>query len=179
MFKIVINKTKYDTSFNFENEGEEEAMFLEFRKNIRLVFDSIAQLDNDFALASVKTYVLETTTNWQMKTFADIENALYLLYLLGEAIPSSQGNHFQARTHKSDCLSEMIQSTITSNLIQNPHRIVKFQYFENLVRYFRFFQVYPQFIEPVVVSYLFSIDCIWLIYLYFKLGPFYWHSWPS
>jgi len=150
MFKIVINKTKYDTSFNFENEGEEEAMFLEFRKNIKLVFDSIAQLDNDFALATVKTYVLEITSNWQMKSFTDIENALYLLYLLGEAIPSSQGNHFQARTHKSDCLSEMIQSTISCNLIQNPHRIVKFQYFENLVRYFRFFQLYPQFIEPVI-----------------------------
>jgi exportin-T len=127
-------------------------MFLEFRKNIKLVFDSIAQLDNDFALVTVKTYVLEITTNWQMKSFTEIENALYLIYLLGEAIPSSQGNHFQARTHKSDCLSEMIQSTITSNLIQNPHRIVKFQYFENLARYFRFFQMYPQYIEPVIVN---------------------------
>ena len=85
-----------------------------------------------------------------MKSFTEIENALYLLYLLGEAIPSSQGNHFQTRTYKSECLSEMIQSTVTSNLIRNPHRIVKFQYFENLVRYFRFFQICPHLIEPVV-----------------------------
>lgn len=89
-----------------------------------------------------------------MKTFTEIENALYLLYLLGEAIPSSQGNHFQIRTHKSECLSEMIQSTITSNLIQNPHRIVKFQYFENLVRYFRFFQMCPQLIGHVVDQFI-------------------------
>ena len=39
-----MNKTKYDPSFNFENEGEEEAMFLEYRKNIKSVFDSIASL---------------------------------------------------------------------------------------------------------------------------------------
>ena len=111
MFKIVINKTKFDSSFNFENEvsifhvlidwfqmiiyvwnvcvkqGEEEAMFLEYRKSIKLLFDSITQLDNDFALSTIKTYVLDVANNWQMKPFAEIENALYLFYLLGEAIP--------------------------------------------------------------------------------------------
>lgn len=150
MFNIIISKTKYDSSFNFDNEGEDEAMFLEYRKNIKLVFDSIAQLDNDFVLASIKKLVLEITANWPSKSYADIENALYLLYLIGEAIPSSQGNHFQVRSPKSDCLSEMIQATITSNLVQNPHRIVKLQYFENITRYFRFFQLYPHLIEQVV-----------------------------
>ena len=46
----------------------------------------------------------------------------------------------------------MIQSTINNNLIENQHRIVKLQYFENLVRYYRFFQLYPQYVENVVVS---------------------------
>jgi exportin-T len=46
MFNIIVTKTKYDSSFNFDNEGEDEAMFLEYRKNIKLVFDSIAQLVN-------------------------------------------------------------------------------------------------------------------------------------
>lgn len=46
----------------------------------------------------------------------------------------------------------MIQATITSNLVQNHHRIVKLQYFENLARYYRFFQLYPQFVESVVVG---------------------------
>ncbi len=95
------------------------------------------------------------TANWQSRPFADIENALYLLYLIGEALPCSQGNHFQARTHKSESLGEMIQATIQSNLIQNPHRIVKFQYFENLVRYYKFFVNYnPQLIEVVVDQFI-------------------------
>lgn len=150
MLNIIINKTKYDSSFNFDHEGEDEAMFLEYRKNIKLVFDSIAQLDNDLVLATVKNLVIDTTANWPMKSYADIENALYLLFVLAEAIPSSQGNHFQPRQHKSDCLCQMIQATITSNLVQNHHRIVKLQYFENLARYYRFFQLYPQFVESVV-----------------------------
>lgn len=64
-------------------------MFLEYRKNIKLVFDSIAQLDNDFVLNTVKTLVLNVANNWQIKTFIEIENVLYLLYLLSEAIPVS------------------------------------------------------------------------------------------
>ena len=87
MFKIVMNKTKYDPSFNFDNEGEDEAMFLEYRKSIKLVFDSIAQLDNDFVLNSVKNMVISVASNWQMKSFVEIENALYFLYLLAESIP--------------------------------------------------------------------------------------------
>lgn len=151
MFGIVINKTKYDTSFNFDNEGEDEAMFLEYRKRIKLVFDSIAMLDNDFVLNEVKNLVVSVASSWQMKSFIEIENALHLLYLLAESIPSSQGNHFHPRSTKSDCLGEMLQITVTSNLVENPHRIVKLQYFENIARYFRFFQHYPVFIGQVIV----------------------------
>lgn len=44
----------------------------------------------------------------------------------------------------------MLQATITCNLIENPYRIVKLQYFENLTRYYRFFQLYPHLIENVL-----------------------------
>jgi exportin-T len=87
IFNIVINKTKYDSSFNFDNEGEDEAMFLEYRKNVKLVFDSIAQLDNDFVLTTVKNLVVNVANSWQMKSYIEIENALYLLYNLAESIP--------------------------------------------------------------------------------------------
>lgn len=46
----------------------------------------------------------------------------------------------------------MLQATVSSNLVENPHRIVKLQYFENITRYFRFFQLYPQLTEQAVVS---------------------------
>lgn len=135
---------------NFFLKGEDEAMFLEFRKNIKLVFDSISQLDNDFVLTTVKNLVLESANNWRMQTFIDIENVLYLLYNLSEAIPCSQGNHFNPRSSKSDLLCEMLQAAITSNLVENPHRIVKLQYFEILARYHRFFHLYPHLVETAI-----------------------------
>lgn len=62
-------------------------MFLEYRKDIKLVFDAITQLDSDFVLNTIKILVLDTAANWRMKQFYDIENSLYLLHALGEAIP--------------------------------------------------------------------------------------------
>jgi len=35
---------KYDESYNFEHEGEDEVMFIEYRKEMKILFDNIAQL---------------------------------------------------------------------------------------------------------------------------------------
>jgi exportin-T len=70
-------------------KGEDEAMFLEYRKSLKQVLDSIAQLDANFVLTTVKNLVLSTASDWRAKSFIDIENSLYLLYLISEAIPVS------------------------------------------------------------------------------------------
>jgi exportin-T len=67
-------------------------MFLEYRKSLKQVLDSIAQLDPNFVLTTVKTCVITTASEWRAKTFIDIENALYLLYLISEAIPVRERN---------------------------------------------------------------------------------------
>ena len=58
MLHIFVRKSLYDESFNFESEGEDEAMFLEYSK-IQLVFDAIAALHNDFVLDAVPQTSLE------------------------------------------------------------------------------------------------------------------------
>lgn len=62
-------------------------MFLEYRKSLKQVLDSIAQLDSNFVLITVKNLVLSVANDWRTKSFIDIENALYLLYLITEALP--------------------------------------------------------------------------------------------
>ena len=44
MLFVLITKTKYDESYNFEQPGEDEAMFDEYRKKIKVVFDNLAAL---------------------------------------------------------------------------------------------------------------------------------------
>lgn len=74
-------------SRKYDVKGEDEAMFLEYRKSLKQVLDSIAQLDANFVLTTVKNIVLSTASEWRAKSFMDIENALHLLYLISEAIP--------------------------------------------------------------------------------------------
>lgn len=50
MLYVVITKTKYDESYNFEVAGEEEAMFDEYRKKLKIVFDNLAQLIPELVL---------------------------------------------------------------------------------------------------------------------------------
>jgi hypothetical protein len=40
-------------------------------------------------MSAVKSLVLEVASNWQVKEFNEIENALFLLHSIGEAIPVS------------------------------------------------------------------------------------------
>ncbi|CAB4037957.1 exportin-T-like isoform X1, partial [Paramuricea clavata] len=40
----VIKKMKYDESYDFDQEGEDEAMFLEYRKLLKILFQNIGQL---------------------------------------------------------------------------------------------------------------------------------------
>lgn len=72
-------------------------MFLEYRKSLKQVLDSIAQLDSNFVLITVKNLVLSVANDWRTKSFIDIENALYLLYLITEALPV---RHTHTNIHK-------------------------------------------------------------------------------
>lgn len=38
---IIIKKMKYDSSYSFEVEGEEEAMFQEYRKELKIIFNNL------------------------------------------------------------------------------------------------------------------------------------------
>lgn len=50
MLYVVIAKTKYDESYNFEQAGEDEAMFDEYRKKLKVVFDNLAALIPELVL---------------------------------------------------------------------------------------------------------------------------------
>lgn len=50
LLDVVISKLKYDASYDFETEGEEEMMFIDFRKQLKVLFDTIAQVVSKYFL---------------------------------------------------------------------------------------------------------------------------------
>ncbi|KAM4747078.1 exportin-T [Rhinophrynus dorsalis] len=150
----VMKKLTYDEEYNFENEGEDEAMFVEYRKQLKLLLDRLAQVSPELLLASVRRVFNSTLQNWQTATFMEVEVAIRLLYMLGEAIPASHGAHFCGDVSKASALQDMMRTLVTSGVSSYRHTSVTLEYFETVVRYEKFFSVEPVHIPNVLMAFL-------------------------
>uniref|UniRef100_T1JL81 Exportin-T n=1 Tax=Strigamia maritima TaxID=126957 RepID=T1JL81_STRMM len=151
---IVIKKYKYDKSYNFTNEGEDEVAFQEYRKQLKVLFDNLAQVNRELVLRWVQEFVRTTLQNWQSCSFEDVESAIGFLYLLGEAIPASHGNHFNGSETKVTAMQEMMSLLVSCNVSQHSHYAVSLQFFETITRYEKFFNYEPQHIPDVLAAFL-------------------------
>ena len=106
----IIKKLKYDEEYNFDHEGEEEAEFQEYRKQARVIFNNIANLDSQLILVHVHQLVSQNLPQWKTLDFKDVEVAVTLLYSLGEAIPASHGQHFSGNPEKASALQSMMRT---------------------------------------------------------------------
>lgn len=166
MLYVVITKTKYDESYNFEQAGEDEAIFDDYRKRLKVVFDNLAALIPELVLKVTKEYVVTTLNRWQASAYEDVEAAVCLLYNLGEALPASHGNHFSGPTQGSDpaslqvsqvktsTMQEMMRLLVSSGVSAHTHPAVCLQFFECVARYEKFFACEPQFIPGILTAFL-------------------------
>ncbi|ESO82555.1 hypothetical protein LOTGIDRAFT_197880 [Lottia gigantea] len=150
----IISKMKYDDSYNFEEEGEDEAMFLEYRKQLKVIFNNLALLDTDLLISNVLNVVTRTLPNWESVDFRDVEIAVCLMYMLGEAVPTSHGQHFSGNPSKASALQEMMRLLIKSRVSYHGHTSILLQFFETVVRYDKFFQCEPEHIPEVLMAFL-------------------------
>ncbi|XP_076447467.1 exportin-T-like [Babylonia areolata] len=154
MLFTVVKKMKYDESYNFEQDGEDEAMFDEYRKQLKVIFNNLAQLDADLVLTMVHNIVTQTLKQWKEADFRDVELAVSLLYGVAEAVPASHGQHFTGNSTKVSVLQDMMRTLMTSQVSQHGHTVVQLQFFETVVRYDRFFQVETEYIPECLRAFL-------------------------
>lgn len=150
----VMKKLTFDEEYNFENEGEDEAMFVEYRKQLKLLLDRVAQVSPELMLTSVQRVFNTTIQNCQSKPFMEVEVAIRLLYMLGEALPVSHGAHFSGDIAKASALQDMMRTLVTSGVSAYQHTSVTLEFFETVVRYEKFFAVEPQHIPHVLMAFL-------------------------
>uniref|UniRef100_A0A3Q3WFT7 Exportin-T n=1 Tax=Mola mola TaxID=94237 RepID=A0A3Q3WFT7_MOLML len=150
----VMKKLTYDDEYNFENEGEDEAMFVEYRKQLKMLLDRLAQVSPELLLEAVRRVFTNTMQNWQTALFMEVEVAIRLLYMLGEALPASHGAHFSGDTAKTSALQDMMRTLVSCNVSSYQHTSVSLEFFETVVRYDKFFTAEPQHIPTVLMAFL-------------------------
>ncbi|KAL8603758.1 hypothetical protein ACOMHN_024374 [Nucella lapillus] len=154
MLLRVVKKMKYDDSYNFEQDGEDEAMFDEYRKQLKVIFNNLAQLDADMILKTVHNVVTQNLEDWKKMDFRDVELAITLLYGVAEAVPASHGQHFTGNSTKVSVLQDLMRKLMTSSVSHHGHTVVQLEFFETVVRYDRFFQVEPSHIPECLGAFL-------------------------
>lgn len=151
---IVINKYKYDSSYLFERQGEDEALFLEYRKTLKVLFDNAAQLDKDMTLTLTRSMISTTLQNWRNLPFQDVEVAISFLYLLGEAIPGFHNAQMAGAPDGVPPVVAIMRQLISSGVSSCGHPAVTLQFFETIVRYEKFFSQEPESIPDVLVAFM-------------------------
>ncbi|XP_057710617.1 exportin-T isoform X2 [Corythoichthys intestinalis] len=150
----VIKKLTYDDEYNFDNEGEDEAMFVEYRKQLKMLLDRLAQVSPELVLGTVRRVFADTMGKWQSSSFMEVEVAIRLLYMLGEALPASHGAHFSGDAVKTGVLQDMMTTLVTCGVSGYRHTCVSLEFFETVVRYDKFFVVEPRHIPDVLMAFL-------------------------
>lgn len=151
LLDAVITKLKYDESYDFESEGEEEIMFLEFRKQLKVLLDAIAQVDPCLVLQTSQNWLSSVLANVSSLPFTNVELVLRLFYMLGEVVTDKQ---YGAVNIPGSSWHQMMCIILQSQVSLYPHTAVIQQYYEVLVRYEKFFLVETSYIGPVMATFL-------------------------
>ncbi|KAF9345126.1 pre-tRNA nuclear export protein [Mortierella sp. AD094] len=160
--------------------GDEDMLdFLELRRELKRFYDQIATLSASLTTTFLHSAVTTTLTTFVNEKAAgspgssdwrDLELALYLLYLYGEAIkgvpqfaviPPSVGANGGKITHPvaptgapltplGECLFEMCKSGVSAF----PHPSVSANFFEIACRYANFFEIRPDCIPDVLEAFV-------------------------
>lgn len=150
----IAHKMKFDSSYNFEVEGEDEAIFQDYRKQLKIILDNIAGVNKELVIEFIKKFVDHILWQWRESSFQDVEVALSLFYYIGEAIPSVGGNHFAGDHTKASAMHTMMITIVTSAVSSHPHPAVTLQYLETVVRYEKFFVSFPEHIPELLLTFL-------------------------
>ncbi|XP_071960983.1 exportin-T-like isoform X2 [Antedon mediterranea] len=154
MLYIILKKFEFDESYDFDSQGEDEAMFQDYRKQIKVIFDNLAQLDQQLVFSAVHQYVTTTLSSWKTVNFTQVELSIRILFMMGEAIPANSGNHFSGEGQRVAAMKSMMEKLITCDVVSHPHWIVGLQYMETVARYEKYFLLQQEHIPKVLVAFL-------------------------
>lgn len=98
LLEVLAIKMKYDEEVDYSDDSEEEALFLQMRKDLKIPFDAVAVLDYELFTNAISQFISrifqtckESGGNIASIKWADAELALYLTYIFFEGKGITRG----------------------------------------------------------------------------------------
>ena len=157
----IIQKMKYDETalWGNEDEGTDEAEFLDLRKRLHVLQQTVAAVDEELYMNTLMRVVATTFArldsndkpNWR-----DLDLAMHEMYLFGELALRNSGMYAKSKPSSvaSQHLLEMMSKMVESGLANHHHPAIQLQYMETCVRYVQFFEHNVASIPKVLESFV-------------------------
>jgi hypothetical protein len=112
MLQIIRNKGRYTEDFNFDptKQDEYEAGFLEYRRELMILFKNSVRLLPDLVKEFTKSSLLHALTN-QGSPFPDIEIGLTLFHQIGEMFNEEVQQGIGDKTYFEQLLAAVIEAS--------------------------------------------------------------------
>ncbi|KAI8980264.1 armadillo-type protein [Pilobolus umbonatus] len=161
LLNVVIVKMRYDDETDWgtdEDEPEEEALFVELRKNLKIFAEHISAINEDLYVRYIHSFVMDTINKYKAGTelnWRDVELCLYVLYSYGEAL-SKASMVFVLPNDPSTLspLGDLVSQMVSSNISAYPHPSAALQYFENIARYYQFFEIRADHLPQALAAFV-------------------------
>jgi len=166
LLKVIISKMKYDEDIEFSfGEDEDEALFIEMRKSLKVFYDALFSIDENIGTQTVLSLICSTFDRINIEkvdgssvslnssinaSWSEAELALYLIYIFGESKRSTLNYEL------GSVFYQMIEKMFQSNVIYYPHNSIPIMFFEIISRYTNFFDIHNQFIPNVLEAFVCS-----------------------
>ncbi|XP_034230786.1 exportin-T-like isoform X1 [Thrips palmi] len=157
LLKTVVDKLKLHSDyFSTSNEDRQQSL-LDFRNEFKILFVNLLAIDKDLVCQCVYQVVTGVLKDLQAYSTSEVECVIYILYVLGEALPSagsSPPQNNQETQSANNLIRLMLLELLSSGVSNYPDSSVKLQFLETVSRRDKLFLKETELIPPVLEAFL-------------------------
>eukprot|EP00960_Hanusia_phi_P061273 764794-Hanusia_phi.AAC.4 len=152
VLSVLLRKLRYSSDFDFQNPLESEEFWLEYRKEILIIFKNISRIAPDLTVSFVQDCMnglIAGTTNGSQSNWPEIEAVLTMLYELGEVSRVED-----ACKSTDQGMGKLLSIVLSSNVALHPHPCVQKIYLEIANRYSQFLHKHSHLLPQVLMGFV-------------------------
>ncbi|KAF8422384.1 armadillo-type protein [Tirmania nivea] len=162
LLNAIIAKMQYDETANWGDEDglTDEAEFLDVRKRLKVLQDTVGAIDMQLLIETLHTIVNKALEKLAAIGWRELDLAMYELHVFGD-LAFQNGNLFTKTDNgvapNGDAAARLVDMMIklmNSDVASYPHPSIQLQFMELIVRYVNVFEIHKELIPRALESFV-------------------------